>query len=392
MTGRMRRNLGATASRGQALVVALVAMIVLLSILGLAIDGGRGYWERRQAQNAAEHAALAAAWESCHDTAEHGNWEDAARDAAADNGFVHNGTTVWVTPTNTSGLITVAVRARLATTFSAVLGFQTIDAEGRAVADCRSTSGEGFALFAGGDNCNALGKHQIEFSGGENEIDGAIHSNGNIRFNGSDNVMDGPVTYVQTPLANSGTDNTFDPPHAPTSRQDWPVTFNLADYRALAEASPSDNMHFRTSVIDWSYIMSRPPAVRNGLYYSTEKIDISGSGPITLNITLVSEKEVIISGSDIVMDPYIHNLLAFSGINQPLNDRCDKEGVKMSGGSNIWRGFVYTPESAIIMDGSSNSTLIGSLIGWAIKVSGSTLNNTADPSFFPGPPVLRLVE
>ena len=64
----------------------------------------------------------------------------------------------------------------------------------------------------------------------------------------------------------------------------------------------------------------------------------------------------------------------------------------MSGGTNHWKGFIYAPDSAIIMDGSSNSTLVGSLIGWAIKVSGSTLNNTADPSFFPGPPVLRLVE
>ena len=75
-----------------------------------------------------------------------------------------------------------------------------------------------------------------------------------------------------------------------------------------------------------------------------------------------------------------------------MGDRCDKEGVKMSGGENAWRGFIYAPMSAIIMDGSSNSTLVGSLIGWAIKLSGSTLNNTADPSFFAGPPVLRLIK
>ena len=63
-----RRHDRAPASRGQVLVMALAAMVVLISMLGLAIDGGRGYWERRQAQNAAEHAALAAAWEHCHPT------------------------------------------------------------------------------------------------------------------------------------------------------------------------------------------------------------------------------------------------------------------------------------------------------------------------------------
>jgi hypothetical protein len=147
-------------------------------------------------------------------------------------------------------------------------------------------------------------------------------------------------------------------------------------------------MYYFTSDVSWSDITSRG----SGLYYSTQKIDVSGSGPVTYNLTLVSEKEVIISGSQITMNPFMHNLLAFSGINQPMADRCDKEGVKMSGGQNAWRGFIYAPESAIIMDGSSNSTLVGSLIGWTIKLSGSTLNNTADPAFFAGPPVLRLVE
>jgi hypothetical protein len=375
------------------IVMALAAMVVLLSILGLAIDGGRGYWERRQAQNAAEHAALAAAWESCHDTVEHGDWEDAARDAAADNGFTHNGTDVWVTPTNVSGLITVTVRSRLETTFSGLMGFETIDAEGRAVADCRSTSGNGFAIFAGGNNCKALGKFQVDISGQDNVITGAVHSNDNIRVGGPDNVFDGAVTYFSTEQHDGSTDFNVPYPKKEGSA-DWPVAFNLADYRALAEQSPTDNLYFTTSPVDWAYVMSKPVAQRDGLYYSTEKIDVSGSGPLTLNATFVSEKEVIIGGSDLTLNPYpgMNNLLAFAGHSHPMSDRCDKEGVKVSGGSNTWRGFIYAPESAIIMDGSSNSTLIGSLIGWAVKLSGSTLNNTADPSFFPGPAVLRLVE
>ncbi len=45
--------------RGQAIVLVVIAMIALLALMGLAVDGGRQYTARRQAQNAADAAALA---------------------------------------------------------------------------------------------------------------------------------------------------------------------------------------------------------------------------------------------------------------------------------------------------------------------------------------------
>ncbi len=45
--------------RGQAIVLVVLAMLGLLALLGLAIDGGRQYTARRQVQNAADAAALA---------------------------------------------------------------------------------------------------------------------------------------------------------------------------------------------------------------------------------------------------------------------------------------------------------------------------------------------
>ena len=66
------------------------------------------------------------------------------------------------------------------------------------------------------------------------------------------------------------------------------------------------------------------------------------------------------------------NLLAFSGWDvaagrADLKKRCDDAGVKLSGGHNEWRGFIYAPTSQIDMAGSDTSTLIGSLIGWSVK-------------------------
>jgi len=48
-----------TTQRGQAIVLVVLAMIALLALVGLAVDGGRQYTARRQAQNAADAAALA---------------------------------------------------------------------------------------------------------------------------------------------------------------------------------------------------------------------------------------------------------------------------------------------------------------------------------------------
>jgi hypothetical protein len=115
-------------------------------------------------------------------------------------------------------------------------------------------------------------------------------------------------------------------------------------------------------------------------------------------VTLVSEKAVLISGSNMVLTPFMpDNLLAFSSwdvaIGQPdLLKRCDEAGVKMSGGTNSWSGFIYAPTSQADLSGSSGSTLHGSIIAWSVKVSGSSVSNTADVTPVPGPKVLELLE
>lgn len=50
------------AQRGQAIALVALILVVLLGFLGLAIDGGRGYLDRRQMQASVDAAALAAAY------------------------------------------------------------------------------------------------------------------------------------------------------------------------------------------------------------------------------------------------------------------------------------------------------------------------------------------
>jgi Flp pilus assembly protein TadG len=57
---KRRADIRRRAQQGQAIVLIALMMLVLLGMVGIAIDGGRGYVDRRELQDAADAAALAA--------------------------------------------------------------------------------------------------------------------------------------------------------------------------------------------------------------------------------------------------------------------------------------------------------------------------------------------
>ncbi len=73
--------------KGQAIILIVFALIGLIGITGLTVDGGLAYSERRRAQNAADSAAFAAALANSKDE----NIEAAAQNIAAVNGFNDDG-------------------------------------------------------------------------------------------------------------------------------------------------------------------------------------------------------------------------------------------------------------------------------------------------------------
>lgn len=74
--------------RGQAIVLIVVALIGLIAITGLVVDGGMAYADRRQAQNAADSAALAAARARIRGE----NTSGAGLESALQNGYSNDGT------------------------------------------------------------------------------------------------------------------------------------------------------------------------------------------------------------------------------------------------------------------------------------------------------------
>ncbi|MGH7779773.1 MAG: pilus assembly protein TadG-related protein [Candidatus Binataceae bacterium] len=126
--------------RGQVIVLATAAMVVLIGFVGVVVDVGNLYTTRRKMQTAADAAAIAAA--NVLLTSDSSGYSNAATDVAGFNGFTNssNGVTVTVSsPTscpNASGeqCVQVNVSQAVPTYFLRVLGYSTMNVSTQAIA------------------------------------------------------------------------------------------------------------------------------------------------------------------------------------------------------------------------------------------------------------------
>lgn len=118
-----------------------VFLIGLLAFISLAVDGGRALAERRDARNAADHAAMNAAWADCNG----GNPQAAADDSVDKNGY----DTANLTLTSLgSGKYRARIDTSLGTGFAGVVGIDQLDVSGTAVAECTTSSSTGGTVNA----------------------------------------------------------------------------------------------------------------------------------------------------------------------------------------------------------------------------------------------------
>lgn len=123
--------------KGQALILIVLAILGLIGLTALAVDGGVAYSDRRQAQTAADSAALDAALAKVRG----GGWEAEGMARANSNGYDDNGTTNTVvvnsppaagcngtlSPYNTDEYVQVVIRASTETFFGPVVGINEVN-------------------------------------------------------------------------------------------------------------------------------------------------------------------------------------------------------------------------------------------------------------------------
>lgn len=148
--------------KGQALILIVFTIMGLVGLTGLTIDGGRAYSDRRNAQNAADTAALAAALARTRGQNLQG-FTAVAEQRAASNGYDNNGITnqvIVTTVTTPSGScsdtgvdITVTIISTIPTSLARVLGrtemTNQVESTARSCDVNVITKGDGGPLFAG---------------------------------------------------------------------------------------------------------------------------------------------------------------------------------------------------------------------------------------------------
>ena len=132
------RNRHPHSESGQAIVLIALVIVGLIAITGLVVDGGTAFANRRQTQNAADSAALAASLAKARGT----GYQSAALESARQNGYTNDGTNdevhVYNPPVNgpyagNREYIQVVITSHSRTYFGPVIGIRQITNTAEAV-------------------------------------------------------------------------------------------------------------------------------------------------------------------------------------------------------------------------------------------------------------------
>jgi Flp pilus assembly protein TadG len=211
--------------QGQALVLIALCMLVLMGFLGLAVDGGHAYWERRILQNAVDAAALSASDNyqdsvSIQTSNQSGAVEYAANEriygtASASPSWTASSLDVTWSGSSDKLHIVSSVSGPIATfdmssshqvplAFMSALGMGstiTVGATAQGRARAGGTSGSGLVTLSTG-NCSG-GSPSLQINGGAT----ITVTGGNVQVNGSVSLPSGAVNV----LSGSFKDNCTNP-------------------------------------------------------------------------------------------------------------------------------------------------------------------------------------
>ncbi len=380
MTHDMNPN---CSERGQVLVFGALALTMFLGFVGLVIDSGFYYTERRQAQNAADNASMAGTRVLAAGSSEAAATAAAIEYAVA-NGFEAAEVTVNIPPASgehagEDSYLEVIIDRSPNTFFIHVILDETNDVGARGVAHYATGDGSGYAMFATGDDCGV--PDTLGLPGSNFDVFGPIHSNSTIQINGSNNAFDGPITHL-CDLDESGNNNTYNPAAEYGSSEPPPVDYVYADVPCDMEFTEDTDLSSVGAA--WVGGDSSSGELIPGVYCSTGKLVLSGS-QVTGNITIVAQGEVNVSGSQFTLTPYWNDVLLFT-------EDSSSSAMDLSGSGGDWEWILFAPNGQVKVSGSNNQSISGSIVADAIEASGSNWSLTALDYYAGGAPAVSLVE
>lgn len=395
--------------RGASALLAALSLLLLMGASAFAIDGGQLYVERRSAQNAADHAALAAAFTECT-----GGTETSAIaagvDAAAANRFNNDGVTNTVNVTRVAQYhYSAVIDSNIDATFAKVVGTSTLATGAQAVASCTPGSFQGEALFGGSTTCNET----LLVDGNGLLVNGGTHSNNDLDIPANNSSFGGSTTYVGALDPDPpGPTNTFDSLSGGVGTRAYPINFQFSDYQpggavALAAGSQYADVSilippgtsWNTANQEWTvgdHVQLAP-----GVYYAPGRMvirsDVSiatASGGNFDGVTFVASGPITFTGD---VNPGFsawgndvnQGLVVFS--NHPGTPTCNAVAISIQGNTNVFNGIIFAPNGRVDARGNSASSF-GAVWGNQVKLQGNTFSVTGPVIGTGGDPTVTLDE
>lgn len=409
--------------RGQALILIVFGIIALVGMTALAVDGGNVYSDRRNAQNAADTAALAAALAKINNQDIHA----AGLARALSNGYNNGGTQNTVTvnnppvsgqyscansPTTCNDYIQVIITSHVTTYFAPVIGVRQLTNTVEAVA--RAEAGEPEVMFGGNamvglapSGCDAVyiaGHAQLQTWGG------GLFSNSSdacgMHFQGSANVQthegSGGISMVASGYQTTGhptVDTHGEGFHTNMSQYPYPPP-NLPNPVCNDDATISDS-----TMYPGNYTGTFPPsgvtALQPGFYCVYGNWTMHGGQINGTSVTIIMENGAIdwngnaqikLSAPTSTSGSPYPGLLIYA----PLSN---SNAMTINGNSNSdLTGTILLPAAPISINGN-NSQLQktdSQLIGYTVKLSGSSdtqIQTNPSNQFQPtSPPTIQLAK
>ncbi len=399
---------------GQVVVLVALGLIVLIAMVGMAVDGGNLYLQKRNMQNAADAGAFAGArvlgsgntsdrsirYEIekyayyNHVTQTSQNVTAYYTDTSGTRISPLNNGQASLTPSNATG-IEVVTSITFPTYFIAILRINSLYASATAAAKARSVVGpnnNGYAIFA--KKSTASASKVIDWSGGNWQINGTVHSNSDINMSGTGNAINGMVESV-IGVSPSGLTNkaTLTPatnnPVQSTVIAD-PVNKTLADfYQGTSSTSTYKYIDMGGSGTSNLSSFLATDATGNkyfppGIYYVNGNVNFSTGLSTTTpsNVTIIATGSMTMSSPSMNFTPYSKGVTFFA--NADDSSAPGKIALSVSGSNGAWNGILYAPNSGINLSGSSNTSFRGSVVGNTVKLSGSSGQISYDSQYFPG--------
>ncbi|MBN8633827.1 MAG: hypothetical protein J0M07_00785 [Anaerolineae bacterium] len=420
----------AQAQSGQAIVLMALAFVVLIGALGLAVDGGGLFFLQRDAQNAADAAAIAGAYARCT-SINSGNpdaaMQTAGQAAANANGFFNgvDGRAVTLSmPTegplaNDQWAVQADISASKPSYFAQVVYRGPLGVTTRAIAYCQPPFNP--ASVPGIVGLSSTCGNTISWDGSDGEIrtssahpeQALIWSNNEIKSTAgtSGNDFTGLVQSLEE--TDPGNHDTFNPPYTgDLADQGYTALPDpLAYVYAIGQYAPGGIVagyapeyhaitHRGTDLYgdpdynDANRTWSPSNRTLSGMYYVDGDINFGNNVTFAKPVNGVGGVSFIATGTiqgDHIEAQYYQYPRAISdnrlsGSTGVLfmalgtgNNPCSYNAVKISGETLLW-GLIYAPNANVQLSAGNDGLVIkGALIANSVTLSGNHLVWISDP-------------